>query len=60
MPAYSHELGIYAGNRHLLSVRTDDFNNPDDFCVTLYYKDSETDENVEVARIDTAHGVHSR
>jgi hypothetical protein len=56
MPAYSHELGIYAGNRYLLSVRADDFNEPDDFCVTLYYKDAETDENIEVARIDTAHG----
>lgn len=29
---------------------------PDDSVVTVYYRDEERDENVEIARVDTAHG----
>lgn len=29
---------------------------PEEFAVTVYYKDSSTEETVEIARVDTAHG----
>ncbi len=29
---------------------------PDDFAVMIYYKDASTEEEVQIARVDTAHG----
>ena len=32
---------------------------PGEFCVNVYYEDPDTEENVEIARVDTAHNsVH--
>lgn len=57
---FRQELGTYDGRPYFLSVRADpDFDDPEEFAVVCYYDDPETEEQVQVARIDTAHGyVH--
>jgi hypothetical protein len=53
---FEFELGEYDGRVYLFSARSQpDFDTPEEFAVTLYYNDSETASNVEIARIDTAH-----
>lgn len=53
----SYDLGQYQSRTYIL--RGEDSSPhapPDDFVVTVYYRDEERDENVEIARVDTAHG----
>lgn len=51
------ELGQYRGRIYHLHARCDPgFNNPEEFAVTIYYKNPEREETIEVARVDTAHG----
>ncbi len=56
----TYELDTYAGRPYFLAIRGNpDLESPDDFGVTVYYKDAESMERIDVARIDTAHGyVH--
>jgi len=51
-------LDDYAGRPYFLAIRGEpDLESPDEFAVTLYYKDAETEQRHEVARIDnTEHG----
>ena len=52
----TYDLGEYRGRQYLLRGRADPADEqPDDFSVTVYYKDASQDEHVEIARVDTAH-----
>ena len=54
---FDFELGEYGGQVYFLSARArPDFDAPKEFAATVYYNDTETESNVEIARIDTAHG----
>jgi len=54
---FSQELGTHRGRRYFLRGRADPTDKqPDDFSVTVYYKDASRNEHIEVARVDTAHG----
>lgn len=51
------ELETYRGRKYFLRIRADPgFNNPEDFAVVIYYRDAETGENEQIARVDTSHG----
>jgi len=53
----SQELGEYRDCAvYLTGEASPDFNEPDDFVAVLYYNDLRTEENTEVAVIDTTHG----
>jgi hypothetical protein len=55
---YGYKLGTYAGREYSLSVSgTPSINDVEEFAVTIHYYDIDADETVEIARIDTAHGV---
>lgn len=56
----TYELGTFSGHRYILRGHAEPTDEqPDEFSVTVYYRNASTEENVEVARIDTAHGyVH--
>lgn len=54
---FEFELGEYDGRVYFLAARArPDFDTPEKFAATVYYNDSETESNVEIARIDTTHG----
>jgi hypothetical protein len=54
---FEFELGEHGGRVYFLAARArPDFDTPEEFAVTVYYNDAETESNVEIARIDTAHG----
>ena len=54
---YSELLGDYDGRPYFLTVRaTPNFDRPQEFAVVVHYRDPEADSDVEIARIDTAHG----
>lgn len=54
---FTDELGIYRGRRYFLHVRAEpDFDAPEDFAVVVCYRETEGEEAVEIARVDTAHG----
>lgn len=57
---FEYELGTYDDRPYFLVARaTPGFNDPAEFAVVVGYNDPETDEHIQVARIDTAHGyVH--
>lgn len=55
--SFEFELGDYGERVYFLAARArPDFDAPEEFAVTVYYNDAETESNVEIARIDTAHG----
>lgn len=60
MPNFEFKTGEYRNKVYFVSARADpSFNSPDDFAVTLYYNDVESEDNVQVARIGNSHGyVH--
>jgi hypothetical protein len=50
-------LGTYRGHEYLLRVRVEpSFDAPEEFAGVVYHRDPDAGENVEIARIDTAHG----
>ena len=52
-----YDLGTYRSRRYFLGRRAEPNEQaPEEFAVVVYYRDAETKENVEVARVDTAHG----
>lgn len=53
----TEELGAYQGRQYFLHIHCEpDFNTVESFSVSVYYKDAQESETVEVARVDTAHG----
>ncbi len=55
---YGYKLGTYAGQEYSLSVSgAPSINDVEEFAVTVHYYDTDANETVEIARIDTAHGV---
>lgn len=51
------ELGEYRHEVYFLVGRArPSLNEPEEFAVTVYYNDEQAEENVEIVRIDTAHG----
>lgn len=60
MPNFEFKTGEYSEKVYFVSARADPtFDAPEDFAVTLYYNDTDLDENIQVARIDNSHGyVH--
>ena len=55
---YGYKLGTYADREYSLSVSgAPDSNDVDEFAVTIYCFNDDTDETIGIARIDTAHGV---
>ena len=57
----SRELTYLLGERHdrpyfLVARATPDFERVDDFAVVVYYNQPATEQRIEIARIDTAHG----
>lgn len=51
------ELGRYQGRRYQLTYRViPDAQNPAEFAIMVYYRDASKVKNVEIARVDTAHG----
>jgi hypothetical protein len=55
---YGYKLGQYAGREYSLSVNgAPSIDTVEEFAVTVHYYDIDTDETIEIARIDTAHGV---
>ena len=54
---YTVDLGSYHGREYLLRVRaTPNFDTPDDFAVVLFYKDPKAEDNLQIVRVDQAHG----
>jgi hypothetical protein len=54
---FGYELGKQEGRVYFLAARArPDFDIPEEFAVSVYYNDPETQSHVEIARIDTAHG----
>ena len=52
-----NELGTYNGHSYFLCGKADPgFNDPSYFAAIIYFRDSSATENVEIARIDNAHG----
>lgn len=54
----TYELGTYSSKIYLLHA--EDFSphaSPEEFVVTVYYREDPPGENIEIARVDTAHGV---
>jgi hypothetical protein len=52
-----YDLGTYKQHRYFLRLRADpNFENIDDFAVTIYYKDAQKEERIQIARVDTSHG----
>ena len=50
-------LGYYDSRPYFLTVRaTPNLDRPREFAAVVHYRDPQTDEEVEIARIDTAHG----
>ena len=60
MPNFEFKAGEYREKVYFVSARADPaFDSPDEFAVTLYYNDVESEESIQVARIDNSHGyVH--
>lgn len=58
--AFEYRLGEREERVYLLSARArPGFDNPQEFAVTVHYNDIRSETNVEIARVDTAHGyVH--
>lgn len=53
----AQELGEHSDRAVFLTGEASpSFNEPDDFVAVLYYNDPRTDDNTEVAVIDTTHG----
>ena len=53
----TYELGDYHGRSYLITRRMDPTDrDPDDWAVTVHYRDRTTGEAVEVAKVDNAHG----
>lgn len=53
----TNELGSHRGRDYFLHIRaTPGFNDPADFAVVIYYKDASSEETIEVAKVDQAHG----
>lgn len=57
---FEYELGVHAGRTYLLTARaTPGFDDSEEFVVVVHFNDPDTDEEVQIARIDTTHGyVH--
>lgn len=57
---YSYRLGSDDGRVYHLSVSgAPSMNHVEDFAVAVHFNDADTDETVEIVRIDTSHGfVH--
>ena len=54
---FEFELGEHGGRVYFLAARArPHFDTPEEFAATIYYNDAEAKSNVEIARIDTAHG----
>lgn len=54
---YMDFLGNYEGRPYFLTVRaTPNLDRPREFAAVVHYRNSKTDSEVEIARIDTAHG----
>lgn len=52
-----YELGVYGSRRYFLWAHAEpDYDRPDDFVANVHYETASTYANVEIARIDTAHG----
>lgn len=55
---YGYKLGTHAAREYSLSVSgAPSINDIEEFAVTVHYYDNDADETIEIARIDTAHGV---
>lgn len=54
---FEYQLGEYESRAYFLVARArPDFDDPEEFAVTVKYNDSATGEAIQIARIDTAHG----
>ena len=56
----TYDLGEYRSQTYVLHGEdSSPHAPPDNFVVTVYYRDGELDRNIEIARVDTSHGdVH--
>ena len=55
--ASSFDLGQFRGREYFLLYRaTPSVNDPESFAVTVFYRDVQREENVEIVRVDTGHG----
>lgn len=53
----AYELGTYRGRRYFLRGRAEPTDQqPEEYSVTVYYKNASAGEHIEIARVDTAHG----
>lgn len=54
---YSYRLGTYQDRRYYLARRAEPTEQcPEEFSLSVYYSDPRSGSNVEIARVDTAHG----
>jgi hypothetical protein len=51
---FGRRLGEYEGKTVLLGTKTNE--ETEEFCVVVYWNDTETDEGVVIATIDNSHG----
>jgi len=51
---FSRKLGEYEGRTVLLGTEVND--ESEEFCVVVYWNDTETDEGVVIATVDNSHG----
>lgn len=57
MQTHETEIGEYRTRSYFLRLRAaPNYNTPVDFAVTVYYRDADREERIEIARIDTSHG----
>lgn len=53
----TYDLGEYKQRIYFIHLRaTPNFENVDDFAVIIFYKDANTEEQIQIARVDTTHG----
>lgn len=53
----NYRLGTYQGRRYFLGGRAEPTEQrPEEFSVSVYYRDPLIESDVEIARVDTAHG----
>lgn len=54
---FQYELKPNRDRPYFIKVRaTPSVHNPQEFAVTVFYKDADSGQNTEIARIDTSHG----
>lgn len=58
MEIFSTQLGTYRERAYFVRGESKDGSrkNPSEFAIVVYYRDASREQNVEVAKVDTAHG----